>query len=171
MKYLSLRPEVINNIFKHIHNKPICDILSQILSSHFLEANTRKEILIRIFDKMNSENHDLINSISGLMEDVMQNFNFIDSLIESSANFEKIHTILINFDRNSANYKEILRVFLKFYEIFIETPKYKSFDFKPNLLESTEKLTIVLKDNFMKTSESTLPTAFNTSIKTLGLTK
>jgi hypothetical protein len=120
---------------------------------------------------MNSENQDTIFSISGLMEDVMQNFTFIDSLLESSTNFEKIHIILINFDSNSTNYKEILHVFIKLYEIFTETPKYKTFDFKQIHLENIEKLSIKIKDNFLNNSGSNIPTAFNTSINTLGLKK
>ncbi len=171
MKYLSLRPNLINNFFNHIHKKAISDILSRILSSRFLEANTRNDILIKIFDSMNSENQDIIFSISGLMEDVMQNFNFIDSILESSTNFEKIQIILINFDSNSTNYKEILYVFIKFYEIFTETPKYKSFDFKQTHLDKIEKLSVKIKDNFLNNSVSNIATAFNTSINTLGLKK
>ena len=171
MKYLSLRPDLINNIFRHINKKAICDILSRIMSSRLIESNTRNEIIIKILDLMNSENQETIFSISGLMEDVLQNLNFIDSLLVNLSIFEKMHIILINIDSASLNYKEILRVFIKLYEIFTETLKYKSFDFKPHHFDNIEKLTLKIKDNFLTNSESNLPTAFNASINTLGLKK
>ena len=169
MKYVCNNNIIIQNLLKHINRKPICDIIYQILSSNFLNSLIRIEILLKFFSLFESS-EEIIFCVSGLFEDILINNFLFDFILENFIIFEKIHSLLIKIPSNSIAYQELLRVLIKFYELFTnKNSKFRTFQFNKSIFETLEIPLDLIKNNFMneftKVSEST----FSIHMKVLGL--
>ena len=122
MKYIFDNKEFVNNLFKHTNRKAICEVILKILSSKYFdfdEISFKIEILEKILNSFNPDDDENVLNVCDLLNDIFLNKKFYLLFIKNQEIFEKLHILLLKNMNNSLAIKELLRVFIKLYELIL----------------------------------------------------
>lgn len=127
MKYICQNKDFLNNLMKHTNRKAICDVILKILSSKYFDFEEisyfRIEFLEKIFNSFNPDDDESVINVCDLLNDIFLNNKFYLLIIKNKEIFEKLHILLLKNINNSHAFKELLRVFIKLYELILYSVK------------------------------------------------